>query len=109
MAIVNYLHPVTGTTAPTAEQTKDMVVAAIDATTSPNTAVVVHNMGLTTAQIAMGWPIVSIEPAAVNARTASWIVTLQSANQLTLVQLSAAGSTVSSIILTIRRPHTIGN
>jgi len=45
----------------------------------------------------------------VNARTASWIVTLQSANQLTLVQLSAAGSTVSSIILTIRRPHTIGN
>jgi hypothetical protein len=107
--IVNYLHPVVGTTAPTAEQTKDMVVASIDATTSPNTAVVVHNMGLTTAQIAMGWPIVSIEPVTVNARTASWIVTLQSANQTTLVQLSAAGSTTGSIILTIRRPHTIGN
>jgi len=107
--IVNYLHPVIGTTAPTAEQTKDMVVASIDSTTSPNTAVVVHNMGLTTAQIAMGWPIVSIEPVLVEARTASWIVTLQSANQTTLVQLSCAGSVAGSIRLTIRRPHTIGN
>jgi hypothetical protein len=94
--------------APTAFQTKERVVAQVTTATGSADIAVVHNMGLTAAQLAAGQPVVNIEPVTADARVARIIVSAQSANGTTLTQLSGTSTAVTSIV-TIRRPHTIGS
>lgn len=107
MASVAYTWPATGAVAPTALQTKDRVVATI--TTAPGSAdiAVVHNMGLSAADLSAGRPIVNIEQTTADANVARLIVSAQSANGTTLTQLSGT-ATAATAIATVRRPHTIG-
>lgn len=112
-AAVFYLHPPTATsaTAPTAAQTKERVVVQIDATTSATSAAVVHNMGLTAAELAAGAPIVNIEPRQVAAAVgfeAAIIATVQSGNGATFQVASVTASALAAVV-TFRRPHTIGH
>jgi hypothetical protein len=83
------------------------VVAQITTATGSADIQVVHNMGLSAADLAAGRPIVNIEPIVADANVARLIVSAQSANGTTLTQLSGS-STAATAIATVRRPHTIG-
>jgi hypothetical protein len=83
------------------------VVAQITTATAAGAIQVVHNMGLSTAQLAAGAPIVNIEPTTAEANVVRLIVSAQSANGTTLTQLSG-NSTAVVVVATVRRPHTIG-
>jgi acyl-CoA hydrolase len=104
------LFPVTlsATVAPTALQTKERVVVQVTTATGSADISVVHNMGLSAADLAAGRPLVNIEPLTADARVARIIVSAQSANGTTLTQLSGT-NTAAVAIVTIRRPHTIGS
>ena len=108
MAAVTYLWPATALVAPAAVQTKERVVASVSTVTAAGAIQVVHNMGLTAAQLAAGQPIVEINPILPEAIVNQAIVSGKTANGVTLTVLSG-NSTLSAIIVTIRRPHTIGD
>ncbi len=108
MASVAYTWPATGAVAPTALQTRERVVAQITTVTAAGAIQVVHNMGLTAAQLAAGAPIVNIEPILAEFHIGPrLIVSAQSANGTTLTALSGSSTAVTAIV-TVRRPHTIG-
>jgi hypothetical protein len=63
MAVIAYEHPVTGATPPTALQAKEQVTFNIIATASAGvTVTATHNMGITSAELALGFPEVILEP-----------------------------------------------
>jgi hypothetical protein len=108
MAAVTYMWPATGAVAPTALQSKERVVASISTVTAAGDIQVVHNMGLTAAQLAAGAPIVNVEPVVAEFNTGPrLIVSAQTANGTTLTQLSGS-NTATVAVVTVRRPHTIG-
>lgn len=108
MASVAYTFPPTGGVAPAASIVKDRVVATITTVDSAAASIpVIHNMGLTAAQIALGLPIVNIEPILAEAATSRPIVTAQSANGTVITSLSG-NATAACVIVTVHRPHTIG-
>ncbi len=85
-AVITYQHPVAGIVAPTALQAMDLVTAVVEALDADTDAVVVHNLGLTAAQLALGWPIVTLEPlyavAGTEANLADWFVRMPHASGL---------------------------
>lgn len=105
----SYLHPPTlsASVPPTAVQTKERVVATIDATTSATSCGVVHNMGLSAGELAAGAPTVNIEPRLTAGYEAGLVATVQSANGTTFQALSVTASALAAVV-TFRRPHTIG-
>jgi hypothetical protein len=108
MASVAYTWPATGAVAPTALQTRERVVATITTVTAAGNIEVVHNMGLTAAQLAAGAPIVNTEPILAEFNVGPrLIVSGQTANGTTLTALSGS-NTAAVAVVTVRRPHTIG-
>lgn len=110
---VAYLYPVIGGVAPTALQTADMVVATVIADNNADTdAVIVHNMGLSAAELAEGKPIVTLEPGiaeAAAARVSNWIVGAKAANQVTVHKAAGGGGAAGiQLRVVVRRPHSIG-
>ena len=110
---ITYEHPVTGVTAPTALQAKDKVVATVTATADGDVlATIVHNIGISTADLAAGFPEVLIEPML----PAGWLSTphvLDGDKDATDVPItmSAAGSSGNAnpqFRVTISHPHSIG-
>lgn len=110
MASVAYTWPVTASAglAPTAIQTKDRVVATITTVDSAAASIpIAHNMGLSAAQLALGLPVVNIEPILAEANVSRPIVTAQSANGTVITSLSGT-ATAACAVVTVHRPHTIG-
>ncbi len=110
---VMYEWPVTGVTAPTALQANDKVVATVVATADGDVlATIVHNMTVSAADLAAGFPEVLIEPML----PAGWLSTphvLDGDKDATdvPVTMSAAGSSGNAnpqFRVTVSRPHTIG-
>ena len=68
-------HPVIGTTPPTALQAEDRVTLTLNDIDSADVAITVtHNLGLSTAELAAGFPITVLQPLRASARTSQWIV-----------------------------------
>lgn len=109
---VTYEHPVAGIVAPTALQVADMVVATIiKGADGDIAATITHNFGLTAAQLAAGFPIVTITPIEqLTAVLADWTVSATAANSITLAATAGAGSGGANpqVRVTVRRPHSIG-
>jgi hypothetical protein len=115
-----YEHPVVGTVAPTALQAKDQVTFTLNDIDTADVAITVtHNMGFSTAELALGFPIVILQPLRASARTSQWIVgsaglpgdTGKAANSIALTRVVSAGDTgtaVAQIRVHLLRPHTIG-
>jgi len=110
---VTYEHPVTGIVAPTALQAMDKVVATVIATANGDVAATItHNIGLSVAQLAAGFPDILIE----HMLPAGWLSTpyVLEADRLTnsiVVTMSAAvgsGDANPQFRVTISRPHSIG-
>jgi hypothetical protein len=111
---ITYQYPVAGTTAPTAAQmlNKNTVRATVIATADADTtATVIHNMGLTAAQLAAGQPEIILTQILSQALTAlsAWVVSAQAANSITLTKLTSTGSGNASpqLEVVIHRPHTL--
>jgi hypothetical protein len=111
MAAVKYLYPLTAApgTPPSAAETKDLVVAILDAHDAAEDSIVIHNMMFTAAELLLGAPVVNMNRVSVNGRTAEYIVSFQSTAQTTFAQLACGASAADAVVVTIRRPHTIGN
>lgn len=111
---VVYEHPVAGGTAPTALEAADKVVAEIISTADADTgpAVITHNMGVSAADLAAGFPEVLIEQLL----PAGWLNLphVLAANKLTnsvgvtLTNVGSSGNANAQIRVTITRPHTVG-
>lgn len=109
---VTYSYPVAGVTAPTATQAKELVIANVIAAADGDTAATItHNFGLTTNQIAVGFPLVSLIGTKSQALTAlsAWAVTSITTNTIVLTKLASTGSGDAAAQLTvqIQRPHSI--
>ena len=111
--VITYEHPVTGVTAPTALQANEKVVATVTATADGDVlGTIVHNMAISAADLAAGFPEVLIEPML----PAGWLSTphvLDGDKDATdvPVTMSAAGSSGNAnpqFRVTVSRPHTIG-
>jgi hypothetical protein len=112
---VTYEHPVAGGAAPTAAQALGLVTAnIIDTSTAIAAAVVSHNMNLSVAELALGFPQVILTPlfASVGneAIGSDWVLTAKAANTVSLAKVSGAGtgSALPQLRVHVLRPHTIG-
>jgi len=104
---VTYAYPVSGVTAPTAQQTnrKNLVTAVVIIGDSDTTTVVTHNWGLSTAELADRFPIIVWNY--VTPGTAPLLLSFsRAANVVTLVKPSGAG-TGATFEISLLRPHTI--
>jgi hypothetical protein len=112
MAItVTYQHPVAGLVAPTALQTSGLVTATvIKGADGDVAAVITHNMGLSAADLAAGFPKVTLTPTEqITAVLSDWTVAALGANAVTLAATAAVGSGSANPQLTvhIERPHSL--
>jgi len=111
---VVYEHPVAGATPPTALQANDKVVAEIISTADGDVgpAVITHNLGVSVADLAAGFPEILVEQLL----PAGWLNLphVLAANKLTnsvgvtLTNVGSSGNANAQIRVTISRPHTIG-
>lgn len=109
---VTYKNVGSGTTPPTAIQATrvNSVVATIAASADADAAAVItHNLNLSAADIAAGWPTVLFEPLSVQFQTSNWSVASHDPNYLGLVKNNAAGggAAAAQLKVTVARPHTI--
>lgn len=110
----NFLWPAVvqgGTTAPTAAQVVDEVIAQVVATADADVGpfTITHNLGFSTAELAGGMPEVVLQPILANAALKAWSITAKAANTIALTGNNVTGSGVAgaSLQVTIRRNHSI--
>lgn len=115
MAVIAYEHPVTGAAPPTALQARDQVTFNITATASAGvTVTATHNLGLSAAELALGFPEVILEPLYASAGTealidaGAWLCTTKAANTVELTKAATGGSALPVLRVHVLRPHTIG-
>ena len=112
MAIVpTYTFPLA--VVPTAVQAKEQVSFLIDclaADTGPTA--IPHNMAISAADLAAGFPIVVVEPLYVSglgeAQLANFRVTAKAADSISLTKTNAVNSVGRLLMVHVLRPHSIG-
>lgn len=111
---VTYSWPVAGTTAPTLAQSssKSTVVATVIASADGDTtATITHNLNISAADLARGFPTVTVTPLISQALTAlsAWAVTSVTATTVVLTKLTSTGSGNASpqIRVTVTRPASV--
>ncbi len=110
---ITYEHPVTGVTAPTALQANDKVVANVIAAADGDVlATIVHNMAVSAADLAAGFPEVLIELMLPE----GWVSTPHVLDggkdatdvAVTMSNAGGSGAVTAQFRVTVSRPHTIG-
>lgn len=108
---VTFLYPGAAPTQATMANLSAAVATVIASADADTTATLTHNMQLTAAQLAFGWPIVVIEYLVSFAAAAfpAWAVTGSTANALTLTKNTAVGSgnAAAQIQVSILRPNSL--
>ncbi len=107
MAIVTYKQPVAGLTAPTLAQMayKNMVIADVTIELYDTVITITHNLALTVAEIAKGWPKVNFEYDTLTARQEQPFVSSVTTNTIVLTVTDfGISSIVSTLRVTIERP-----
>lgn len=111
MAVVlNYEYPVAGLVGPTPLQGQADSCNAniIEDAGAALSVVITHNMAISAADLALGFPQVILTPLLADARTSLWIVTAKAANTVTVTKAASAGDADPQLCVHIRRPHSIG-
>lgn len=115
--LVTYEHPTQGSAAvatPTAVQVADLVTFNVSAVSADTAAAgIAHNMNLSAAELALGFPEVILErlygTTGTIAPGAQWIVAAKAANTIGLAKVDATGGDpLPSVRVHVLRPHTIG-
>jgi len=111
MATIVYLNP---TAAPTniTGQNQNTVVATASTANGSDTMQITHGFGLTTTEIAAGWPTVLIQPLNANASGSNWSIASIAANYVGLLKNNStasgeSSSTTPQIQVAVSRPHSI--
>jgi len=110
MSTINYRYPVAGVTAPTAAQVVDlsMVTAQFIMVDSDVVATIVHNMAISTANLANGFPTVHMRLTSTPSTTvavAPFTVDVIDANTVTVNKNAETGSACTGEVV-IMRPNT---
>lgn len=117
MAVISYAWPATASAglAPTALQAKELVTFTIAATaTAAVTVTATHNMGITSAELALGFPEVILEPLYGVAGTealndaGAWVCTNKDTATVQLTKAATGAAAAAVLRVHILRPHTIG-
>jgi hypothetical protein len=105
---VTYAYPVAGATAPTAVQsaTASVVTATIAMADGDSSVAVVHNWGLTAAQLAALFPFIELRRTAQGATPIVTLAVATDGNTVTISKGTAAGSAFTGVVV-IQRPHSI--
>jgi hypothetical protein len=112
MASVQYLYPVAGTTPPTLALMANlkMLNAAVNFADADTTFTITHNLGLSTAYIALGFPVINLNQLTGGASTttgpAVYTVT-SSANTTTINKSTAATLSGGTVLAAIARPYSV--
>lgn len=103
---VNYTNPATGATAPTAVQsrTHQSIKATVTGDNSATTITITHNWGISTAQLALGFPNVQYEEILASGYTAAPIITGKTANAVTF---SCTAFTGAGLVIVVERPFSM--
>lgn len=109
---ITYKNIGSGSTPPTQIEAQHVnsVVATITATADADAAAVItHDLNLSAADIASGWPSVLFEKISAMAQTSDWFIASYDPNYIGLVKRNAAGGGNANpqLKVTISRPHTI--
>jgi hypothetical protein len=106
---VTYLKPNTGATAPTAAQvsvsTLNTVVAQVVCSDADTTATITHNLGVSLADLALGFPRLTVYCTGAG----TFPVTLafaQTVNTITVTKPSTAAGSAATWVVIIDRPHS---
>lgn len=110
MAVITpvYLNPLgVAPIAATGQNQNTVVATALPAITA-DTVTIEHFFGLTTTELAQGWPNVNIENLLPSGIDAKWSLQTSVANSITLVKenSTAASSTTPQIRVKVARPHS---
>ena len=115
MAVIAYEHPITGAVAPSALQAKELVTFNIIATASAGvTVTATHNMGISAAELALGFPEVILEKlygvsgteALIDA--GAWYCSALGTDTVQLTKAATGGCAAAVLRVHVLRPHTIG-
>jgi hypothetical protein len=107
MSTVTYQNPVAGVTAPTAAQAlnSNTITASVNFADADTTATITHNFGLSTAQLALGFPIVSMVQTTSGTLAVNYSVTL-AANTVVIAKASTATGSGSVFNVAVARPFS---
>ena len=105
MSTVTYQNPVTGVTAPTAAQAlnSNTITATVAFGDADTTATVTHNLNLSAAQLALGFPIVSFNFSTAGTLAVNYSVT-PAANTVVIAKASTAAGSGSTLQVSVARP-----
>jgi hypothetical protein len=112
MASVQYLYPVAGTTPPTSVQSAavNMINAAVNFADADTTFTITHNLGMSTADIASGFPLIVLDQltGAASTTTGPAVYTVTSTpNTTTINKSTAATLSGGTVLAAVARPHSI--
>ena len=107
MSTVAYQNPVTGAAAPTAAQAllSNTITASVVFGDADTTATITHNFGLSAAQLALGFPIVSFNLSTTGTLAVNYSVTPAS-NTVVIAKASTATGSGSTLQVSIARPFS---
>ena len=107
MSTVAYQNPVTGAVAPTAAQAllSNTITASVVFADADTTATITHNFGLTTAQLNLGFPIVSMVQTTSGTLAVNYSAT-PGANTVIIAKASTAAGSGSTFNVAIARPFS---
>lgn len=108
--VVNYLNPATGAASPTAAQVQNQDSVVVDVTSdgSFTTFTLTHNLNVSAADIALGYPEILIEPNSPTGIPATLLILvtrpIASGNAVIFTNAGVA----ATFRVRIKRPHTLG-
>ena len=117
---VYYLYPSVGSAAtttniPTSKQmngnpgANTVIATVLPSANADASAIITHMMGLTTAQLSQGLPLISVEVLDNLGQLSNWSIVSQNPNYSVLAKnnTSQGADTVPQIQVNVQRPHTI--
>lgn len=108
VATILYKNPATGTVEPTVIQalSYNTLVAEVVLADADTTAVITHNWQMSSADLALYFPTVSMYANGQGTAAGTVIATLTNSVAVTLTKSTAAGSAVTLVVI-LQRPHSI--
>lgn len=108
MATTTYEWPIAGVTAPTATQMfgHNTLVAQVAPALYDTTIVITHNMNISTADLASGFPEIEITPIAAAFATSTPFISARAANSVTVTISDPVTEAEDTFRITIKRPQS---
>ena len=106
--VVTYLWPTAGATAPTAAVMlhHQQVLAQVQGDAAATSFTVTHNMGISTAQLAAGFPEVELEVITAGGITAAPIISSKTANTVVFANTAFPAGAGPALNVRVKRPYS---